>query len=121
MQPHLFLLHDQSTHKPRGRYITVSYVCTRARAVFVQSAESQGRSRAGGTVVRSFPVGASLFSGLAVTTGHALVDTGAQSGVVGLYHWQLWVAALAYFGLQPVFKQVPPNLQAGGIGGGQMI
>ena len=40
---------------------------------------------------------------------------------LGLYHWQLWVTALARFGLQPLFKKTPPSLQAGGIGGGQSI
>ena len=81
-------LHDPPSSKSLGPYINVSYMCSGARAVCVQSADGQDMSMASGTVVRGFPVEATAFMGLAVITGHALVDTGAQSGVVGLHHWQ---------------------------------
>ena len=41
----------------------------------------------------SGPVGD--FCGLMTLPCHGLVDTGAQDGVVGLWHWQRWVVCLA--------------------------
>ena len=35
--------------------------------------------------------------------------------------WQIWVAGLAEHGLQPLFVEMPENLEAGGIGGGQKV
>ena len=41
----------------------------------------------------------SSFCGLVTRLGHVLVDTGAQSGVIGLATWRRWVSALGtHFG-----------------------
>ena len=118
-------MHDLSDSKSLGPYITVSYVCVCVRTVCDQGASTYGTSMSSSLVSRNYPnksgIDVSAFVGLAVITGHALVDTGAQSGVIGLHYWQRWVAALAYFGLQPLFQPVHPNMSAGGIGGGQDI
>ena len=58
------------------------------------------------------------FVGLVVRAAHALVDTGAQSGVIGIHYFRLWVGLLAkHYGLQPLFFPVPENQSAGGVGG----
>ncbi len=63
-----------------------------------------------------------LFGGLATSPCHALVDTGAQEGVVGLWHWQRWIICLALcFDLKPMFRQVPVHAEAGGIGGAAKV
>ena len=47
-----------------------------------------------------------------------MVDTGAQDGVIGLWHFQRWVACLAKcHGLRPAFLPLPEVCEAGGIGG----
>ena len=52
------------------------------------------------------------YLGLVTLPCHGLVDTGAQDGVIGLWHFQRWCALLAQqHGL------IPPNLNAGGIWG----
>ena len=49
---------------------------------------------------------------------HGLVDTGAQDGVIGLWHFQRWYACLAHLhGLRPRFEKIAPGCVAGGIGG----
>ena len=58
------------------------------------------------------------FIGLVVQSAHALVDTGAQSGVIGVYYFRIWVGLLAkHYGLRPLFMPVPENQSAGGVGG----
>ena len=58
------------------------------------------------------------YSGLVTLPCHGLVDTGAQDGVIGLWHFLRWCACLAQqHGLRPVFEEIPSNLIAGGIGG----
>ena len=48
--------------------------------------------------------------------GQALVDTGAQHGIIGLPSYEALVAKLAEYGLKP--KQIPTlNVAAAGIGG----
>ena len=65
--------------------------------------------------VKAYPV---MFVGLSTLPCHGLVDTGAQDGVVGLWHWQRWMVCLAQcFHLQPVFQPLPEFCEAGGIGG----
>ena len=62
------------------------------------------------------------FMGLIIRPTHAIVDTGAQSGVVGLYNWQRWMICLVYgYGLRPAFRPVPPNSSAHGVGGGSEV
>eukprot|EP00973_Karenia_brevis_P042783 5922356-Karenia_brevis.AAC.1 len=49
---------------------------------------------------------------------HGLVDTGAQDGVCGLWHFQGWCACLAKrHGLRFRFRPVPTEFEAGGVGG----
>ena len=63
-----------------------------------------------------------MFVGLATSPCHALVDTGAQDGVVGLWHWQRWVVCLAKcHNLQPVFHTLPDSCEAGSIGGNAKV
>ena len=58
------------------------------------------------------------YLGLVTPPCHGLVDTCAQDGVIGLWHFQRWCALLAQqHGLRPLFEPIPPNLVAGGIGG----
>ena len=58
----------------------------------------------------------SNFSGFVVLAGKALVDTGAQHGVIGLPSYRALVAKLAEQGLKP--KQIETlNVAAAGIGG----
>ena len=53
---------------------------------------------------------------------HGLVDTGAQEGTVGLWHWQRWVANLGLVHkLRPGFLPIPQKATAGGIGGDAKI
>ena len=42
-------------------------------------------------------------------------------GLWGIRSWQIWVAGLAEHGLQPLFVEMPENLEAGGIGGRQKV
>ena len=66
-----------------------------------------------------FPV---IYAGLMTSPCHGLVDTGAQDGVIGLWHWQRWVVCLAlFYKLQPAFLPLPESREAGGIGGTQKI
>ena len=59
----------------------------------------------------------SIFAGLSTSPCHALVDSGAQDGVIGLWHWQRWAICLAKcHGCQPVFYPLP-HIETGGIGG----
>ena len=59
-----------------------------------------------------------IFVGLIVSPCHAIVDTGAQEGVIGLWNWQRWVVCLiCVHNIVPVLRPVPENAQAGGIGG----
>ena len=59
-----------------------------------------------------------MFFGLMTSPCHGLIDTGAQDGTIGLWHFQRWVCCLALeFGLQPVFLPMPERCEAGGIGG----
>jgi len=59
-----------------------------------------------------------LFIGIMTSPCHALVDTGAQDGVVGLWHWQRWMICLNLcHSLKPVFQPLPETCEAGGIGG----
>ena len=68
-----------------------------------------------GSCSLSYPV---QFVGLVTSPCHALVDTGAEDGVVGLWHWQRWMVCLALcHGRQPVFIPLPETCEAGGIGG----
>ena len=63
-----------------------------------------------------------MFNGLTTSPCHALVDTGAQQGVVGLWHFQRWIICLAMcFDLKPMFRQVPSQAEAGGIGGSAKV
>ena len=63
---------------------------------------------------RQYPV----FCGLVTSPCHALVDTGAQDGVIGLWSWQRWVVCLALCcGLRPVYQQIAQDSQARGVGG----
>ena len=57
-----------------------------------------------------------VFIGLAVTPGYALVDTGAQHGVLGPEAFKAVESSLAVFGLKP---RIIPTLQltATGVGG----
>ena len=62
------------------------------------------------------------FNGLMTMPCHALVDTGAQEAFMGLWHAQRWILVLAHcYKLQPVFLPVPPNTDAGGVGGSAKI
>ena len=62
------------------------------------------------------------FHGLATLPCHALVDSGAQDGVVGLWHWQRWVVCLAIVHKRmPVFQTLPTWCQTSGIGGGAKV
>ena len=64
----------------------------------------------------------SVFQGLATLPCHALVDSGAQDGVVGLWHWQRWAVCLALIRkLMPVFQTLPTCCQSSGIGGGAKV
>ena len=59
-----------------------------------------------------------LFHGLYCTATHALVDTGAQDGCMGLWHFQRWMLCLAeLFQLTCIFLPTPDNHQCGGVGG----
>ena len=63
---------------------------------------------------RLYPV----WSGLVTMPCHALVDTGAQDGVIGLWSWQRWVVCLGLCqGLRPVYQPVARDCEAGGVGG----
>ena len=97
-----FFVHSQTApSQPAGEYMTRTYMLV------------------GMYVSRAY--GCSFF-GIAVSIGHALVDTGAQSGVVGLYYWTLWCETLLRdFGLRPLFKPVPESSSAGGVGGSSAI
>ena len=56
------------------------------------------------------------FVGLVVTPGQALIDTGAQHGVVGPDAYRVIVGKLSEYGLKP--RSVPnPGIRATGIGG----
>ena len=62
------------------------------------------------------------FHGLATLPCHALVDSGAQDGVVGLWHWQRWAVCLAIVHKKmPVFQPLPNECQTSGIGGGAKV
>ena len=62
------------------------------------------------------------YAGLCTRPAHALVDTGAQDAVVGLWHWQRWMICLAMcFGLAPRFIPMRHHCEAGGVGGGVRI
>ena len=110
-----------SNPQPLGPYTNISYVCTCVRAVCSQSTDDSSRDSIGLRMTRVYPIDTTSFAGLSMLPGHALVDTGAQSGVVGLKCWQIWVAGLAEHGLQPLFIEMPADLEAGGIGGGQKV
>ena len=59
-----------------------------------------------------------LFRGLATRPCHGLVDTGAQDGLVGLWHVQRWCTCLAsIFGLRLLFEALATDCKAGGIRG----
>ena len=59
-----------------------------------------------------------IYCGLATLPCHRLVDTGAEDGVIGLWHFQRWCACLAKLHkLRPRYLPVPKGLDAGGIGG----
>ena len=88
--------------QPFASYINVAHVCTCARAVCGQSTDDSNRDVDRVTVSWGFPIDLRTFAGLSTHPGHALVDTGAQSGVVGLESWQIWVPGLAEHGLQPL-------------------
>ena len=60
-----------------------------------QSIDDGNRNRDEVGAIRIYSIDLSPFIGLTTHPGHALVDTGAQSGVVGLNSWQIWVAGLA--------------------------
>ena len=61
------------------------------------------------------------FAGLVTRPCHALVDTGAQEGVVGLWQMQRWMICLALlYRLQPRFIE-HPHIEAGGIGGSAKV
>ena len=63
-----------------------------------------------------------VFQGLATLPCHALVDSGAQDGVVGLWHWQRWAVCLALVHkLMPVFQARPTCCETSGIGGGAKV
>eukprot|EP00973_Karenia_brevis_P041714 5773619-Karenia_brevis.AAC.1 len=63
-----------------------------------------------------------VFAGLATLPCHGLVDTGAQDGVCGFWHFQRWCACLAIrHGLRPRFIPVPESFEAGGIGRGAKL
>lgn len=62
------------------------------------------------------------FIGLTTTPGHALVDTGAQDGTVGLWHFQRWMLyQYICFKLKPVFFEVPEVCEVGGVGGAAQV
>ena len=46
------------------------------------------------------------YLGLVTLPCHGLVDTGAQDGVIGLWHFQRWCELLAqHHGLRPLFER----------------
>ena len=54
--------------------------------------------------------------------GHGLVDTGAQEGVCGLWHFRRWVCGLGkLFGLRPAFLPLTEGDRTGGIGGAASV
>ena len=63
-----------------------------------------------------------MFNALVTLPCHALIDTGAQDGVVGLWHFQRWMVCLMHcFSLRPVFQELPEECSAGGIGGAAKV
>ena len=61
---------------------------------------------------------AESFTGLMTLPCHGLVDTGAQEGVIGMWHVQRWLVCLAMVhGLKLRFISLPPHCEAGGLGG----
>ena len=63
-------------------------------------------------------LGTVTFTGLTASPCHGLADTGAQERVIGLWHFQRWVACLAkWHGLRPASLPLPEVCEAGGIGG----
>ena len=64
----------------------------------------------------------SVFAGLMTLPTHALVDTGAQDGVIGLWHFQRWIVCLAVcHNLQPQYLPLPNVCETGGIGGASEV
>ena len=64
----------------------------------------------------------SIYTGLATLPCHGLVDTGAQDGVIGLWHFQRWIICLALcYELQPVFLPLPDKVDCGGIEGNATV
>ena len=54
--------------------------------------------------------------------GHGLVDTGAQEGVCGLWHFRRWVCGLGkLFGLRPAFLPLNEGDRTGGVGGAARV
>ena len=71
----------------------------------------------GGVDARTFASFFGEFTGSATKVGHGLVHTSAQSGVTGLAQLRRWVSVLMnHFQLQPVFRPLPPNSTACGVG-----
>ena len=100
-----------------GAYITYT---ARARTV-VDGMGSPALGRVYGYTVWTVAV-PDIYVGLAVTTGHALVDTGAQGAVIGLHYFQLWAKALAtQYGLRPLYLNDPTNSVASGVGGDSKV
>ena len=61
------------------------------------------------------------FTGLAITPGQCLVDTGAQDGVCGSRAFEELTAVLREHGLQPVVVSLQPGNKRSGIGGGATV
>ena len=57
---------------------------------------------------------------LVIAAAQGLVDTGAQTAVIGMRNFQRWMICLVLgFGYKPLFRPMPRNAGANGVGGQQ--